>query len=259
MLLAPAGLQLLLFGAKSVPGNPDYVPVINAAWVSACAVALLLLWLPGGSALWRDGRIQQALLHHWAAVCMAVGLLFSTAVVAVIQRPRPSYMLAAGVILVLASALSFDALLNRLRAQGLGSFALPAAGLLPVPLMPTYYTPERFPSRPALAEFRRLEGFRDALQGRKLLSPGFAADVCRYLREGGKPAGDGVVLDRALAASVVDFQTLLVTAGVNAIYLDRESLVRPAIHAWAERRAHSGWTTLATAASPDPWILALRP
>jgi hypothetical protein len=259
VLLAPAGVQLLLFGAKSVPGNPDYVPVADAAWVTAGAVALLLLWLLGGAVLWRDGRIRQALHQHWAAAAMAASLLLSTAVVPVIQRPRPSYMLAAGVILVLAAALVLDALLCRMRAHGLVSCALPVAGLLLVPLMPAYYTPERFPYRPALTEFRRLEGFRDALQGRKPLSPGFAADVCRYLSEGGKPACEGVVFGRALAASVADFQTFLVNTGIQAIYLDRESLALPALRAWAERRAQSGWTTLATGAPSDPWILAITP
>jgi hypothetical protein len=101
--LTPAGLELLLFNETSSETNPDYVPLVVAPVVPR--VLLVMFISVGLFGLFRvmTGDKPEHLAARSQIAAMApilVGAALMTVVVILTQRPRPSYLLGFGVLLM---------------------------------------------------------------------------------------------------------------------------------------------------------------
>jgi len=259
--LLPAGLQVLLFSETSFAENPDYAPVLKTEYGHRYSIAVLVICLAGVWLAWKRDRLFQKLRReHWPALVLAGALVVSSLIVAATQRPRPSYLLALQVVLMLAVGLSLQVIASRVRLGVWVERAGVALLLFLLLAMPAYYTAQTFPHRPLLTMYRRLVIHRAQLAGRKVLTPGYSAEVCNYLALRPSPACEGIfyhlLRDRFAAAGM---QKSLEELGVQAVYLDAAVLGDPSIRAWLPQRESLGWVTLAEVGGPDPWVLARRP
>lgn len=188
--LIPSGLQVLLFNATSGSVNPDYVAVRMRS-LRALALGLLLCGLfgAGAVALWRERTFW------WSWIRERVrGWLYLVAVdctlliVAVTQRPRPSYLFPLGLSVMTAAGMALFALVRH-RGERLVPAAATVGALLLIVLTPTY-TPmyqggraEGDTSRPLLKLYRRLEPFAELFHqpSVRFVSPHYPHELCRYL------------------------------------------------------------------------------
>lgn len=116
--LLPAGLELLLFNAISSEHNPDYAAAKRVPIYPAWALGLLAVWLI--LATWitvhrcpPEGAGTRSMLSSQIPLFFGTGLMVLAVVMT--QRPRPSYLLGFGVLLVWAAFMLAAALMPRLR------------------------------------------------------------------------------------------------------------------------------------------------
>lgn len=258
--LAPAGIQVLLFSQTSFSDNPDYAPVHKTDRAPYYSAAILALWLAGLLAAWKDDRFFNILRkEHWPSLLLSGSLVVSGLIVAATQRPRPSYLLALQVVLMLITGLALQAIVNRL---SLRAWVDPAGLLVLLILllaMPAYFTAERFPNRPLLTLYRRLEDHKAKLIGRKVLTPGYSGEICSYLATRPAPGCEGAfyygLRDRIRAEGM---QRVLETQGIQVVYVDAAVIGDDAVRAWLPRRSELGWVTIAEVGGPDPWVLVRK-
>lgn len=260
LLLLPAGLEVLLFSQTSFPANPDYAPVDKTPWGSVYSVVVLAVWLAGAWAARKNAGVFSRLkADYWPPLVLGAALAASSLIVAVTQRPRPSYLLGLQVILMLVTGLALQALLDRWRWSGWTDWvALP---LLPVLLvaMPVYYTATKFPQRSLLTTYRRLADHRGELLGRNVLTPSSSVDICNYLATRAVSACQGALyyaLRGGIAAE--GLQRTLENQGIQVVYLDAAVLAEASTKEWLPRREAFGWVTLAEAGGADPWLLVRK-
>jgi hypothetical protein len=138
--LFPAGLELLLFNATGGTRNPDYAPAI--VWPIYPTMALLTLLMVAGLAGWRvyrhrppEGQVYREAL--WSAWPLIIGGLLMVMAIVLTQRPRPSYLLGFGVLLMWSVCMLVSAAWPRLRQVNAGMYLpLLTAGI--VVLSPSY-------------------------------------------------------------------------------------------------------------------------
>lgn len=258
--LLPAGLQVLLFSQTSFAENPDYAPVVKTDRGHPYSIIVLAICLAGAWLTWkRDPFFSKLRQEHWPLLAVGGALLVSSLIVSATQRPRPSYLLALQVPLMLITGLALRVITDRLKLHAWVN----RAGLILLPLlllaMPAYFTPERFPHRPLLTMYRRLADHRTELTGRKVLTPGYSSEICNYLATRPAAACEGVfyypLRDRINASGM---QKSLEELGIQAVFVDATVLGDPAIRAWLPQRESLGWVTLAEVGGADPWILVRK-
>jgi hypothetical protein len=125
--LTRAGLEVLLFNATSARDNPDYAAVLRLPVLPPLLLGLTILVCLGG--LLRMYRKPQEPSEHARSLLARMGPLFLAALlmsVAVIltQRPRPSYLLGQGVLLMLLAAVCLHALLPSAWQRKMNSLGL---------------------------------------------------------------------------------------------------------------------------------------
>jgi hypothetical protein len=184
--LIPNGLELLLFGAMHGHANPDYIPVMRARY--PLFLLLILITAPLAAACEaRHGfykRIAQWMRNRTRLLIAFLPMLAMAFIVALVQRPRPSYLLYVTVILIVLFMESISALL---RGRPGWSRALeviaPIVVLLLIIGVSSYYV-EHPSARPLKDKIERLASQREAMaaaNGRLLLGS-YASETAAYLR-----------------------------------------------------------------------------
>jgi hypothetical protein len=137
--LTRAGFEVLLFNVTSSSDNPDYAPVITVEggpgiWLAAIFIVsfigLCLIYLRPSSYVRERQIIEQM------SPLLVAGFLIGVAVITT-QRPRPSYLLAIGVLFVWTVLVLISALASHIRMRR--EYSIPAIlSLFFVLYMPTY-------------------------------------------------------------------------------------------------------------------------
>jgi hypothetical protein len=99
--LTRAGLEVLLFNSTGAVDNPDYAPVIVQPVVPTVLLSLTILICLGGTfVIFRKYPVQYAEIREKLARIspLLLAVLVMTIAVILTQRPRPSYLLGAGVL-----------------------------------------------------------------------------------------------------------------------------------------------------------------
>ncbi len=184
--LIPNGLQLLLFGAMFGGFDPDYVPVVQASY--PMLLLAILVAVPLAAALTARHNFRQR-LTEWIRKRMRLVIAFLpmlpvALVVALVERPRPSYLFYVTIIVIVLFMESVSVLLKGrprwARAIDLFALLLPLALIV---LIPSYYI--KHPStRPLKQTIERLAPQRKALASAKgpILLGDYATDAALYLR-----------------------------------------------------------------------------
>lgn len=117
--LAPSGLQLLLFNRASGTVNPDYdtdtLRRLGSPLAGLLTALLLAIWGWGFVSLWRQ---KSYWWKEWLSprILGWVGMLVVATVIPLViatQRPRPSYLMTFGVLLIAITCLCFQVLVTR--------------------------------------------------------------------------------------------------------------------------------------------------
>ena len=262
--LIPNGLQVLLLNAMSGTVSPDYVPVVArdrlSLWLS---IALIVLVLCGTFLLIRDWAYWRETLldrQRWFWVT-AAGLAIVSVVVMITQRPRPSYLLGFGIVVRVVVGIMLVIVAARFPVlQRLGR-AYPAAAILLIVLMPSYYLSGNSP-RPLATAYRRLKPFAGLFQtpGVKFVSLGSGQELCSYLsyKEAHCRATDysEILSDVGSGASLAD---ALARRDANILYADGAVLRDGFARKFAEDPEPFGWVSLAhEKAGAQSWSLLAK-
>ncbi|MBA4065548.1 MAG: hypothetical protein C0501_17900 [Isosphaera sp.] len=143
--LTPNGLQLLLFNRAAGSVSPDYdhrvLPRLNSRRAVAGSVLVLGVWAAGACCARRARREGGERTPAWRAVGWAAMFAVAAVVPLVIltQRPRPSYLLAFGVVLMALTGAAAAAVGARWRLLGRVRLALPLLMVGAVVAAPRYY------------------------------------------------------------------------------------------------------------------------
>ncbi|MGH8047971.1 MAG: hypothetical protein ACREKL_12065, partial [Chthoniobacterales bacterium] len=188
--LIPSGLQVTLFNCRSGDFNPDYANTIVNKPVAITLSLLYLAIVAAGIVLvvrniqywWREWLSRRA----WAIVGI-ISVCATVAVVMIMQRPRPSYMFAQTLALMLLGGFSLQVILFHLRLRFCWrkpALVLAAATALLIPRFYVVASPEpakpsandsaapkkkkihrtlRVDARPLLESLRLLQPYRDRL------------------------------------------------------------------------------------------------
>jgi hypothetical protein len=253
--LAPFGLQLMLFDRISAGEdmNPDYAPVKGGSIVALLGLILLVALVLGGLALlWRERRRwRRAWIRERAWGWLALGSLGTTAmVVALTQRPRPSYLFSLAVLILAVIGMCAMAYADRWPAVKSLRAAVPALALVILIVVPphyglTYVTPQiGAPGRPLKAMVDRLDPFHDDLRGDDIgLLATYSGPGCAYIGRADPCRGVGW---QETGGDDVDF-----------VYADQFDLRNPTILQEVHALERAGWSRLAPA-RPEGWLLLGR-
>jgi len=259
--LIPNGLQLLLFNATSGSVNPDYIDIITrsrlALWASL-ALTILIVW--GGMLMikqrhrWRENLLDR---HPWFWIT-ASGLAFTSVWVMVMQRPRPSYLLAFGILIRAIVGILLMAIARRSRILQYMRWAYPAFAILLMLRIPPYY-PGNSAGRALLEAYRRLYPFEQLFRapGVKLLGAGWSPELCNYL--GGSAAScqpiDYLQIHKAVSLGS-PFPNALANIGVNVFYADLNALRDPPAHEFIRHPPRANWVSIERQDRADQsWML----
>ncbi len=272
--LAPAGLQLGLFGGYSGGIPPDFAPrsgkVVNNPVILTGVV--LILWLIGGILIWRRYRVYGLkVVGDSRAVWTWIFLLccVPTSLVSIgTQHPRPSYIFSLTLLLMAFTLVCARLVVGELRCR----FALPprtttwlALGTAIVLLV--FLPGINWPSHSAqtiVQDYRRLRPFQQSLAGKK---PVFCADtewtdaLANYLSIGGKgrcQIADWPRFGKSDAQSHT-FGQDLDELRVTALYLKKDDLADPRVVEWRATAPGSGWKVAGAADNGDEdWEFWIR-
>ena len=264
-LLVPAGLQLQLFGAISGGPTPDYVQVPVrplAAWLFAVAAALVVA---GAALAWRESWVREWLRGRAAPWALLACLVATSAVVMLVQRPRPSYLFPQAVALHAVVGMAVCILASRWRLAAPLERLAPVAALALLALAPSYYgpdTPQAFGQRgqPLRRAVERLAPFggRLASHDQRLLAAGFGSEICNYV--GGATPCTAIALASGGAEEPGAALVAQIEAGrVDWVYVDETAWMQPDWQAMLERlTASPSWRRLAPAEADARWALLHR-
>ena len=184
--LIPNGLQLLLFGAMYGRVNPDYTAVVQAPYPLFLLPILIVVPLAAAWEARHDfyKRSAQWIRNRIPLLIAFLPMLAVALIVALVQRPRPSYLFYITIIVIVLFMESVGALLRERPTwtRALNVVAPPVALLLIVGL-PSYYV-ENPSTRPLKTKIERVAPQRDAMvatDGRLLLGA-YGSNVAMYLR-----------------------------------------------------------------------------
>jgi hypothetical protein len=260
--LAPVGLQVSLFGASSRGPNPGYFPT-KLYQRYAAILTLLILTIVGVGVLviYADRAYwwQAVRTRAWALLVLAAAS--TTAVVAALtQRPRPEYIYALTISLMLLTAACVGALLRRVNGTRLVAAAAAFGTLGLIVALPSYYGQNPRPLHNALD---RLGGVRSALQrpGAVLVTSGYNWEICAYFAKSydrhcsspSRPSLDSKLAEGKSLSRVLD------DAHATVIYADPILRRDPAFVALRTPSHLADWRTVARGKGKDGrWSVLVR-
>jgi len=230
--LLPYGLQMLFFNAAPTAVTPDYVLVPRGgSWLWIATLLVCALTAAGVVRLWVH-RVHwwEYWLHDRIWGFILLGFFGVVAlIVAITQRPRPSYLFAAGIGLkatVLLLLYVLTAKYWKPRATAI-LFAFTAAAVL---LWTRPYYPAEYAGRPRplLQTYNRLRFFQPLIERPQTALTGFglSGEVCNYLAKG---VGCLPLAHRSYGGDVdpgKELEKVSSVAGANLVYLE-ESVLNP--------------------------------
>ena len=189
-LLAPAGLQALLFSCMSGHVSPDYMPLRRSPWIAGlCSTAVLALWIAGGTLLWRRRKNLYAMSSQpvrwtWFALCAVAST--SIAIIAT-QRPRPEYLYPLSILLMILTVRCAEELIGPARLASM-QMALPVIAMAALLLAPSPFTWFLSAPRPLHDLYETLRPFGDRVAaGEVLVTPFHSEDLKSLLCDFGQP------------------------------------------------------------------------
>lgn len=266
--LIPSGLQVALFNCRAGAFDPDYVTTAQRPALAWPLSALYLALLATAAVLvvrhrtyWFENWLKD---RGW--IVLGILTVCSTvAVVMVMQRPRPSYMFAQTVTMMLLGGFSIHVILHHAGIEPLvRRFAflpmLAVALLVPSQFVVAKAAPPpktkaermvarqaRTPAsraRPLLAQFRLLEPYRDRLRKRgiKAAVSVYTFELNSYLGFGVEPA-ELRFIDTAplLSGSAAAFNDQLRKSDVGLITIPFSQAKKPAIADFMKNADALGW------------------
>jgi hypothetical protein len=269
--LIPEGLQLMLFdrisGTEEV--NPDYLPVTTRSRAALAgglllalftAVGLLLLWRD--RVYWWDGWIRE---RAWGWVALG-SLSVAALVVALMQRPRPSYLFALSVALLALigmCAMAFARRFPRLQHLAAAPPLLAVVLLLAVPAHydEDYRSPQTGGGTPLKLMVSRLDDFREDLTGSqvRLAVIGPINVGCNYIN-GSDPCTGVPPEDSSGNPTLTVSPRWLREQDIDFIYADETSLADQGARDSLARLEHQGWERLAPVpADRGQWVFLRHP
>lgn len=232
--LLPGGLELLLFNAISAGHNPDYAsPLVTLPLAPRIMLVALLLW--GCVAIYlttkrRAANDTAAASQLRSMLPLIVGTLCMVLAIVATQRPRPSYLLGPGVMLVWVIALATAGALSFFRRLDGTRWPL-VAGMALLALAPSYAS-LNLPSKSGLLKqtFSHAVPHRQALcEGPRSLAIGdYAYEISSYLcastrdlpRQGSKPLLQLATWAQPADATPQQFVAWLRAHDVGAVIVD---------------------------------------
>lgn len=270
--LLPSGLQLGMFNCFSGRNTPDFVEFKGgskfakiASGIFCVLIVVGLMCLLRRKALWTRflrGR------RGWCWFAMATTLVPSMVGI-LTQRPRPSYIFLMSLFLMMLAGLCLSAVLKQLRANRYFNSFSP---LLAIPFILFAHskkdTAQIYSGRPFYEIYQRLYPFRSLFsnKGTVYCAEQGPDEMFMYLgkRYSSDPSdASNPSLTHALSPSLQDgtgaaFSQFLSGAKITLLYLDGNSLDRPAIKEWLASDADQ-WSVLAKHDYPnEKWILVQK-
>jgi len=246
--LIPNGLQVLLFNAMSGEVNPDYVPVNRSSFALPLSIGLCALLLAGAVVLWRDRRYWFKLwlpdrVWGWIAMaciaCVVPGIILS-------QRPRPSYLLAFGIIIRCAAGLCIFLIFHRNRWRKRVEAVFPAAAVLAILLTPFYFSLARS-SRPLVQTYQTLLPFHEWIEkpDAGFVSNGWADDLCSYIGHSRSCRAFNYQDLRSQVTPERKIADILEANRVSMVFADATMLADPVIKPLIAAPQAAGWRRIA--------------
>lgn len=237
--LVPSGIQLALFNGISGSDSPDYVPVaVDQLLPWFLSIACLLVLLGGAWAFlddrefWRDWiRARQ-----WPLLALAAPA-FGVVIVMLQQRPRPSYMFAFSLLLMVLIGFCVHALL-----RSWGAANLLAALVLPLAVVLLVFAPSPYTGRakPLQEIYDRLRPLTSELGNTPTAVPGYRTELCRYLVVGDCKIVDYWATVRPLAEAGGSLEAALDQSNIGLLYAN-EAVLNDPVAAPLVRRTSSQW------------------
>jgi hypothetical protein len=259
------GLQVSLFNSMSGTVNPDYAPVTRSmvAAVLSCLV-LLLLAAGGAEAVRHWGYWWSSWLRERRGIWLIMLAVFSIALpIIVTQRPRPSYLFSATLVMMALIGTAVHFLLARNRAVAPKMLAAIGLPVLLV-LVPSYYDTHRS-DRPLYTQYERLLPFTELIaDGRnRILFGDYNGEFRGYLHlSGERPVtyDYGILKSWQAQQSLDDF---LDRRAINMVFIQPrvmpEIAARPEAHPLLDRPESVGWRKLAPSEKENgDWLLLYR-
>jgi hypothetical protein len=256
------GFQVALFNATAGKINPDYVPVHMTwlAWIPTVALCFIVIWACVLDA--RDPSVLRSRIETRVDLWLLMGAVLCVAgLVIATQRPRPSYLFSATVVLMAVAGLAADVILRRW-PTGTHRVAL-VVTLVILLMMPSFYAGKPM-TRSLLSAYENLLPFSEELakKGNKLVLGNHAGELVNYLLLTGTAETYGYDI---LAARSPDerLDAFLRRKNINGLYVQPTTVTTmndiPGGQDLLNNPQSLGWHQLrpATAEKPD-WILLMR-
>jgi hypothetical protein len=267
--LIPSGMQLALFNYYSGSSNPDYLPAQQSASVWLPFILVLQGMVIGVYQGWhkRDTWWKthgQSYLQVWVAMLCVVGV---TAIVMVMQRPRPSYMFAFTFCCMTLFGLGVWLLFYRASVARISAMLAPIMIVAVLLLMPPFYSAE-YLSRGSIAGqplrqiYQRMLPLVDNLtRGERItiVTRQLTGDACRYLHgENCVPLVYGAVTSNKPADTT--FAPYFEGLNVDWIYFDSTILSQSAAQLIRDELIAAGWEVVASGTDVDGvWMILASP
>ncbi len=258
------GIQLALFNSVSGLGNPDFNPVSRSLAVLIPTLLVAAIVICGATKMlrhwdyWWPNWIRERRgiwLVMLAVFCVALPVILT-------QRPRPSYLFPATVVMMALIGTFIHVLL-----ADRWLIAAKIAAVVGVPLLlvvvPPYFSKHRS-NRPLYTNYERLRPFVGRLSGKRnrIVMGDYESDLVNYL----KLRDTGVVtMDYSLLSSDNARQNLpkaLNAAGINIFFIQPRMMpelkARPEAWQLLENPESVGWKQLAPLDGETNWLLLYR-
>jgi hypothetical protein len=261
--LTLSGFQVSLFNTMSGKVNPDYVPVISSRAALYLSVAVVLVFAAGA---FKAARQWEYWWSAWFQERRGVWLIMlaelSVALPVIItQRPRPSYLFPATVVIMAAIGSAVHVLL-RAKGQFIGKVFSVICIFMLVIAVPSYYSRHRS-DRPLYANYERIRSFAGVMSDPKnrILFGDYNGEFRGYLNIRGVITFDYSIL--SLWRSPQSLEQFLDSQGINIIFVQPRVMpelgARPEARQLLEQPEALGWRRLApTNVGDENWLLLYR-
>jgi hypothetical protein len=261
--LLPAGIQVSLFGATSGNATPGYFPVKRQrGYALALTIVAVLVLLAGSLAAWFGGsrkEVRGLRRQRWT-IALFGGVVLTTLVVALTQRPRPEYMYGFTITVMLLVGLGVLSVMRRLGLDALlGVISVVVIAGLCI-AMPSYF---HNGPRPIHYGLERLAAVARPLRSPTsvLVTTGYGGELCAYMattykRVCGSPSWPDLE-HRIVGGEPVSKALDRVKATV--IYADPVMQRDPALATFLTSPGQAGWRQIERGVGPDgPWSVLVR-
>jgi hypothetical protein len=261
--LTPDGLEVLMVNGMSGSVDPDYAPVQRYSWALPLCLSIAITALVGFYVLYRDRQYWwKAYLREriWVWIAMACVACVVPAVV-VTQRPRPSYLLAFGIILRAAVGMGVFAIAHRFRWAKSIDILAPVVALLLLLFAPAYYTEANSP-RPLLALYRTLVPYHDWIEAPNagLVTPGFPDELCSYIGHSRSCRAFNFADIRRQVTAASPMNQVLDNNRASVFFADTSVLADPVARQFVSDASSYGWHAIAMRHDKhEEWELLVKP